>query len=111
MYDDDNEEAAQMAELLSCMVDALRWSLVRSEQNGGAYTSLPWVRGIAQCYEAARRDSTYADPLVAIPLTGLAWPKSGPRIEDRSKDRGRDRWSGPGSVRSCVWSWWSGPRS
>ena len=46
-------EIMPMAELLSRMVDALRWSLVHSQPNCGAYVSLPWVKDIAQCYQAA----------------------------------------------------------
>lgn len=59
-----NERIAAMAELLSCMVDALRWSLVHSLPNCGAYTSLSWVKDIVQCYQAS---SPYQ--LSVIPLT------------------------------------------
>ena len=67
-----NETITPLANLLSHMVDALRWSLVNYERDCGAYISLPWVKDILQCYEAAR-DSVnwyYEEPLEAIPLTG-----------------------------------------
>lgn len=69
---DTDETIALMAELLSCMADALRWSLVHSVPDCGAYTALPWVKDIAQCYQAARHSGwrQYADPPAAIPLTG-----------------------------------------
>ena len=53
-----DETIEPIVELLSCMVDALRWSLVHSNPNCGAYASLPWIKDIVGCYEAARVQST-----------------------------------------------------
>ena len=75
-----NETIAPTAELFSCMADTLRWSLVRSAPNCGAYGQLPWIRDVVHCYEAAQDRYTrlpgwgemnvYANPFQAIPLTG-----------------------------------------
>ena len=62
------ETITPLAELLLHMADALRWSLVRSQPNCGAYISLPWVKDILQCYQAAREQG-YTDPLGEIPMT------------------------------------------
>lgn len=66
----DSETVAPMTELLSCMVDILRWSLVHTLPNCGAYISLPWVKDIMQCYQAAQESTQYANPLAEIPFTG-----------------------------------------
>ena len=67
-----DESITPLADLLSHMVDALRWSLVNSECDCGAYIPLPWMKDILQCYEAARDPTNwnYEEPLEKIPLTG-----------------------------------------
>ena len=72
-----DETVEPIVELLSCMVDALRWSLVHSNPDCGAYASLPWIKDIVGCFEAAQArliksmgtSSTYTNPLKALPLT------------------------------------------
>ena len=69
-----NETVAPLVVLLSNMADALKWSLVNFEADGGAHrdTPLPWISDILRCYEAAQKsqEEAYDDPLRAIPLTG-----------------------------------------
>ena len=67
-----NESITQLADVLSRMVDALRWSLVNSKRDCGAYMPLPWVKDILQCYEAAQKAGwpRCEHPLQDIPLTG-----------------------------------------
>ena len=67
-----DETTMPLTSLLSHMADALRWSLVHSQSNCGAYVSLPWVEDIARCYQAAHDSGhdEYKDSLAAIPLTG-----------------------------------------
>ena len=67
------EKITPIENLLSCMNAALRWSLTQSYPNCGAYTALPWVKDILQCYEAAQKSSTFESDLrAAIPLTGCS---------------------------------------
>ena len=66
-----NETIAPTAELLSCIVDALRWSLIYHRADCGAYTPLTWVTDVLQCYRTAKRSWRDEDDVVsAVPLTG-----------------------------------------
>ena len=67
LEDSVDETISPMAELLACMSDALRWSLVRSQKDCGANTALPWIQDIMHCYEVAQ---SYRQMLEVIPLTG-----------------------------------------
>ena len=66
------ETIAPIVDLLASMADALKWSLVHSEADCGAYIPLPWITGILQCYHAAQNPRLweYRQPLANIPLTG-----------------------------------------
>ena len=61
-----------MVDLFSCMADALHRSLAQSTPDCGAFSSLPWIRQILRCFEAAQASSVpvYRKPLKAIPLLG-----------------------------------------
>ena len=67
------ETSAPTIELLSCIADTLRWSLLHSRTDCGAYTALPWIQDLVHCYEAARNSRAWRlqgrDPLKVIPLT------------------------------------------
>ena len=42
---------ASFMDLLSCMVRALRWSLIHHVLDCGAYCPLPWVKNLIACFE------------------------------------------------------------
>ena len=69
---DEATEAIAIAKTLSRVVRSLRWTLDQSRLDCGAYTSLPWVADIAQCYEAAKssRNPHGWDPLQTVAITG-----------------------------------------
>ena len=68
---DVNETIAPTTELLSCMANALRWSLMHFRPGCGAYMALSWAEDILKCYQAAQTATHYAtgSPIV-VPLTG-----------------------------------------
>ena len=74
LADAHTNEAAAIGKLLSHVVVSLRWSLIHSRANCGAYIPLPWVKDIVQCYEAARASHNPGpnrlDPLQTVALTG-----------------------------------------
>ena len=67
---DADETIEQTAELLSCMADALRWSLMYSRPDCGAYMTLPWIKDIFHCYQSAQSTTNWRtrQPIL-IPLT------------------------------------------
>ena len=72
LADAHTNEAAAIVKLLSHVVDSLCWSLVHSRADYGAYTPLPWIKDIVQCYEAAQaaHNPNRWDPLQTVALTG-----------------------------------------
>ena len=67
---DADETIEPTAELLSCMADALRWSLMYSRPDCGAYMALPWIKDIFHCYQSAQSATNWRtrQPIL-IPLT------------------------------------------
>ena len=72
-FDQDVEPSGSVIvlELLVRMADVLRWSLAHSRPDCGAFTSLPWIGDILDCYTAAAEQAHFRnDPLGAVPFMG-----------------------------------------